>query len=140
MQYFTQLEVQNYVGEENLVNLTDDDDDGAVDAAVFNTIRKNVQEEIDGYCEGRYDVPFSQVPRLIKIIAIRLFIAELYKRRTLELPESVEQDLTNARRNLEMISKGQIALTASSSNKSSSSKIQYSNGQRRFSYERKTSS
>lgn len=63
MAYATQAEVEKEVGgAERLIELTDFDDTGALDAAVLADAIARADRLIDNYAVARYTVPFDPVP------------------------------------------------------------------------------
>lgn len=79
--YCTQSDIEKEVTSEKLIELTDDANSGAVVVANVTDAITKADSLIDGYCNGRYAVPFATVPALIKTLSVSLSIYYLYKRR-----------------------------------------------------------
>jgi len=66
----------------DIVELTDDDESGDVNAAVLDQAIADVGAEIDSKLRGRYPVPFTgTLPDIIEHIAAILVIHNLYSRK-----------------------------------------------------------
>jgi phage gp36-like protein len=83
MAYSTLSDLTNLVSESVLVQLTDDEMTGAVDA------------DIDGYCGKRYVVPFDPVPDLVAKMSADVALYNLYGRRD-DVPEIRAERYKNA--------------------------------------------
>ena len=81
MAYCTQSEILDQMDEDVLIQLTDDDDAGVVDTDVVAQKIADADALIDGYCGGRYTVPFNPVPALISKFSVDIAIYNLYGRR-----------------------------------------------------------
>ena len=110
MAYCTQDDISPaQLDEDILVQLTDDDGDGdVVDDPVDRAIA-DAGAEIDAYCMGRYTVPLSPVPAMIRRIAVDMAIYHLYSRRG-DPPGNRVDRYKNAIRFLEKVSTGGITL------------------------------
>jgi len=81
MAYCTQADILEQLDEDVLIQLTDDDDIGAVDADMVTRAIADADALIDSYCGARYDVPLSPVPNIIRKCSVDLAICNLYARR-----------------------------------------------------------
>lgn len=81
MAYSTQSEILDQMDEDVLIQLTDDDDAGVVDADVVTQKIADADALIDGYCGARYAVPFTTVPALVLKFSVDIAIYNLYGRR-----------------------------------------------------------
>lgn len=66
--------------------------------------------EINGYCAGRYDVPFNPVPGIVAKVAADLAIYNLYARVVEAIPETRQKQHDAALKLLEKIAEGRISL------------------------------
>jgi len=81
MAYCTQSEILDQMDEDVLIQLTDDDDAGVVDADVVTQKIADADALIDGYCGARYTVPFDPVPALVLSFSVTIAIYKFYGRR-----------------------------------------------------------
>lgn len=109
MAYCTQNDLLERVTEDDLVQLTDDQDQGVVDVSVVARAIADADAEIDGYCGTRYDVPFSPVPVMIRKLSVDIAIHNLFARRR-RVSEVVKQAYDVSVKFLEKVSKGLISL------------------------------
>jgi phage gp36-like protein len=108
--YSTLDDIKKLVPEEVLVNLTDDEDTGSVNQARVDEAIEQADAEIDSYCGGRYSVPFSTTPDIVKKLSVDIAIYNLYSRTLQDFPEVRRERYRNAIRQLEGISKGTVSL------------------------------
>lgn len=111
MGYCTQDDVLDQLSEAQLIQCTDDNDTGSVDAAKVAQAIADADGEIDGYVGARYAVPLSPVPAIILKLAVDIAIYNLFSRRD-EVPENRAERYKNAIRFLEQVAKGGISLGA----------------------------
>jgi len=78
---------------------------------------------IDSYCGGRYDVPFTTPPRVIKDLCADIAIYELYSRRGDAIPDNRIDRYKNAVRMLRAISRGEIELGMSGASRGDEASI-----------------
>lgn len=81
MAYISQADLKGMVPEEYLTEALDDDSSGVADTGMWDLVATAVDEEIDGRLAGRFEVPISPVPDVIKAAAKVLAANLLYKRR-----------------------------------------------------------
>lgn len=90
MSYSVLEDIQIRISENILIQLTDDTDSGAVDSSKVEAAVEWADEIIDGYIRGRYTLPLTEIPGLIRNISVDLAIYRLYTRRmTADIPESI---------------------------------------------------
>jgi len=66
MPYCTQADIENLeLTQQELVQLTDDNNTGIVDPAKITAAILKADAEIDANCQARYTVPFSSVPPIV---------------------------------------------------------------------------
>lgn len=131
MLYATLTDLQQHMRHDDLVNLTDLSGYNTIDEAVATAACSAASERIDGYLRGRYLVPLNPVPGLIRDLAVRLAIHQLYNNNqalilTDQLQKSHEEDLTL----LTKLRKGDVVIEAESSGAMMSSSLFLTNRQR----------
>ena len=110
--YCTSEDIEKQITHETLVQLTNDTppQDTVDDSVTYEAILYS-STLIDGYLQGRYELPISTRLPLLRIIAIDLSIYRLYSRRLhADMPESILEQYKEAIKTLEKIQKGIIAL------------------------------
>lgn len=107
--YSTLDNIKKLIPEEALVQLTDDEGLGSVNEARVDEAISQADAEIDSYCGGRYNVPFTTIPDVIKKCSVDIAIYNLYSRRVESVPEVRAERHKGAVRLLEGISKGIIS-------------------------------
>ena len=71
-----------------VTSMLDDDKDGVADPEVVEDVLQKVDDEINGYLEGRYPTPLTgPLPAVVKSAARNLLAEALYKRRNLANPK-----------------------------------------------------
>ncbi|MBL4901105.1 MAG: DUF1320 domain-containing protein [Desulfocapsa sp.] len=95
--------------EDLLVQLTDDNDSGTIDATITDTALETADVEIDGYLGERYTLPLSPVPDIINKQAVDIAIYNLYARRQ-GPPDHWQKRYDNVIRFLEKVARGDISL------------------------------
>lgn len=81
MPYCTLGDIKDHIPEANIIQLTDDEGLGVVNQSRVDKAITTADSVIDGYLRGRYSLPLSTVPELIKTIAIDIAVYKLYERR-----------------------------------------------------------
>jgi len=81
MAYCTLADLQDQISEDELIELTDDDNAGVVDAGVVTAAIAKADALIDGYCGKRYSVPFTTVPDIVEALSVDIAIYNLFGRR-----------------------------------------------------------
>ena len=109
MSYSVQGDLLEQISEDKLIQLTDDDDMGAIDTSVITRAIADADAEINGYCGTRYDVPFSPAPAMIRKLSVDIAIYNLYARRK-GVPEDRRKRYDNALRFLRDVSRGLISM------------------------------
>lgn len=113
MSYCTTADLEEQISALELLELTDDSGSGAVDVSVVARAIADADAEIDSYCGGRYGVPFSPVPAMIRKLSVDLAIYNLYSRRSvLSISEERQKRYDNALRFLRDVARGLISLGA----------------------------
>jgi len=116
MPYLTRAAIEAAIPATTLAWLTNDDPAAtAPDEAVLATAIANVEELVDGYLRGRYELPFIAVPSMVRGLAVNLLRHELYVRRPEgDVPEPVKVAYANAIKVLEQIRDGRVTLGVAS--------------------------
>lgn len=109
MAYSTQAELTNIIPEDSLIQLTDDEGAGVVNAGRITKAIADADAEIDLYC-GDYGAPFTTVPPIIKKISADIALYNLYTRRVEEIPPARQARYDNAMSTLKDIAKGVVNL------------------------------
>lgn len=110
MAYLTQAALEVAVGgPAKLVQLTDDDGDGAADAGVIAQLVAETDGYIDSYCHKRYRVPLAAPPAVILAIAASEGARRARRRRNMPLPDDVDAAKLD-REWLEAVAAGKVSL------------------------------
>lgn len=109
--YCTLDDIKKQVQETTLIEITDDNLTGEINTDVADEAILYSQTLINGYLRGRYTLPLTATPELLKVIAVDLSVYRLYARRFhTEMPEPVSDKYKNTMKLLEQIQKGTISL------------------------------
>ena len=68
MGYATQTDMVSYLGEREVIAITDRNFTGAIDPTVLATALDLASEEMDAYLEVRFALPLARVPRLLSLL------------------------------------------------------------------------
>jgi len=107
--YCTVEDITGAMDVDELIQLTDDADVGAVDAAKVTAAITQACTEIDGYLAARYALPLPTVPGILTTMAMDIAIYRLYLRR-MGPPEHRADQYKNAVKLLGKIAEGKIGL------------------------------
>lgn len=111
MGYCALADIEKHLQTSDLVDLTDDEGTGEVDAEVVAEAIATADALIDGYLGGRYAVPLATVPALVQRLSVDLAIFALYDRKKfLDVPEQLRETRKNAVELLKGIQRGEILL------------------------------
>jgi len=110
MGYSTLDDIKKVLPEAAILQLTDDDDEGAIDEGKVSEAIAAADAEIDAYCAGRYSVPFESVPDLVKKLSVDLAVYNLYCRKVETVPDAKKDRYNNAMRMLRDIAAGKSSL------------------------------
>lgn len=110
MAYSTIDDIKKLIPETSVIQLTDDEGNGLVNQARVDEAIASADGEIDSYCGGRYTVPFTTVPEIVKKISVDIAIYNLYSRKVETIPETRAERYKNAIRQLESIAKGLVSI------------------------------
>ncbi len=109
--YCTLDDIKQQVSETTLIEITDDNLAGEINASVIDEAILYSETLVDGYLRGRYSLPLSTVPTLIRILVADLAVFRLYSRRFhTDMPESINDKYKNSIKLLEQIQKDIVSL------------------------------
>jgi len=107
MAYCTQQDMIDRIGEEDLIQLTDRNQTGVIDALVLGKAIDDATDTINAYLSSRYTLPLAVVPAVLTRLCCDMARYYLYGH---EAPESVNDRNNAALDLLKSIAKGQIDL------------------------------
>jgi len=114
-------DLKSLLSEQELIDLTDDEESGVVNDEIVNKAIEDASAEVDAFLIGRYEVPILPVPKVIRKLCVDIAIYNLFSRRLQdEIPENVRKRYEDAISLLKMIANGQIFLSVSSPEHSAS--------------------
>lgn len=102
------------VPESDIIELTDDENTGAYNEILLNSVISEQSSFIDGYLRGRYSVPVTGNPILRQICIDLVAYALTYRRMKYRMPQSIIDIKNNAEDKLLSIQKGEITLDSGS--------------------------
>ena len=139
MLYASQQEMVDRFGEQELIELTDRANTGAIDAAVIGKVLLDANAEIDSYLQGNFSLPLVTVPPRLIEIAADLARYKLYGARTTDqvrnrYTDSIKylQQLVLGNVSLGLDAAGEVVKIASVATVVSSNKVFGRNGDRGF--------
>ncbi len=116
MTYCSISDIQSVIANDDLVQLTNDTGGDTVDTDKITDALNYVDNIIDGYLRGRYDLPLASTPDELKYLAIDFIVYRLYSRRMYtEVPESVIKKYQEVVKTLRDIQNGAFNLGIESS-------------------------
>lgn len=107
MSYTSRLELEAAYGADEILQLTDRDQDGEPDAAFLASAIRRTDGLIDGYLTGRYALPLVPVPLVLTAYACDIARYFLYEDAA---PEYVRQTYEDALRLLRDVAAGKVIL------------------------------
>jgi len=110
MPYATPADLALRHGADRLIELTDRDRDGVGDDPQIAQALVDASHEIDGYLAARYKLPLPTVPALLARIACDIALYRLLSLRRMGDIEDARRRYEDARRLLENLAKGVVAL------------------------------
>jgi phage gp36-like protein len=103
-------DIRERIPEEILVQLTDDANAGSIDDTKVSAAIERADREIDTWCAGRYQVPFSPVLPIIAELSADMAAFHLYARRQEIIPEARAARYKDNVALLKEIAKGTVKL------------------------------
>ncbi|MBI5410169.1 MAG: DUF1320 domain-containing protein [Nitrospirae bacterium] len=110
MPYCTLTDIKKLIPEVTVIQLTDDEDTGAVVTSRVDEAIAQADAEIDSHCRKKYSVPFSPIPDIVRKWSVDISIYNLYSRRVEELPATRADRYKNTIRQLEGVDKGSTSI------------------------------
>ena len=115
MAYSAKADIQKVLSDTTLAQLTDHVNGTTIDDAKITQAIGDADELIDAYLRGRYTLPFSSMPTVVKQISVDIAIFNLYsKRPEREMPETIRARYRDALRLLSDIQSGKATLADAS--------------------------
>lgn len=116
MPYSTQADIEKAIGEDKLLQLSDDDRDGLADSEVVAQAIAWADSEIDSYAAGRYEIPFKKngadsIPAKIADRSAELAGFWLYRRKQV-VDETIQAMRDSAVAWLKELQSGKVNLDA----------------------------
>lgn len=135
MSYATQADIVAYLGEREVIALTDRDNLGHIDATVLQAALDDATAEINVYLVGRYAVPLNSVSRLVATYCSDIARYRLSGADVAEV-ETTRNRYKDAIRFLEAVRDGKIDLgtdVTPATDTTTQNLVFYTDGQRLFS-------
>lgn len=112
MSYASQVDMEERFGEQELIQLTDRDHTGAIDATVLDRALADATAEIDGYLASRYQLPLTTTPTVLVRVCADIARYHLHDD---NIPEPVEIRYKAAVDLLRQVSIGRVSMGVSDS-------------------------
>lgn len=109
MTYATQADMTERFGEQEIIELTDREQTGAIGTDVLDRALADADSLIDGYLATRYTLPLASTPTVLTRIACDLARYGLYDD---EAPKQVTERYQAAIAFLKAVSRGEVTLGA----------------------------
>ena len=110
MSYIAETDLDEYISEKSLIQLTDDGRTGAVDSDITAECIAGAEDEVNGYLSGLYTVPITgTVPGLVTEASVVLACRRLYVRRG-SIPAAFQTQVEDTMSLLTKIAEGKIQL------------------------------
>ena len=107
MSYCSINDIQSVIANDDLAQLTNDSGGDTVDSNKITDAINYVDNIIDGYLRGRYNLPPTSIPDELKYLAVDFTVYRLYSRRLYtEIPDSVLKKYYEVIKTLEKVQKG----------------------------------
>ena len=111
MGYCSTTDITSAVTSSDLVQLTNDAGGTSVDTTKITEAISYVDNIVDGYLRGRYQLPLTSTPDELKYIAVDFVVYRLYSRRmTRSVPENILQRYKEIQQFLKDIQSGKFSL------------------------------
>lgn len=107
--YITQQELQDRIGEDELINLSDRNNEGAADPAVIDRAIADATDEINMHLSSRYQMPLPAVPETIKRLAVNLTVYWLCESEA-AMSDLIKERYSNAVKTLKSLASGTMRL------------------------------
>lgn len=112
MGYCELEDIEKYLDPDQVMDLSDDDNDEVPDPAVIAEVIAAADADLDSYLGNRYTVPFSPpVPVIVRKLSARMAIHYLYlRRKEAMIPDKWVDDYNNLLEMLREIARGEISI------------------------------
>tara|TARA_B100000029_G_scaffold326008_1_gene318475 strand:+ start:592 stop:1014 length:423 start_codon:yes stop_codon:yes gene_type:complete len=110
MSYASQADMINRFSERELIQLTDRNNTGAIDATVLDRALADATAEIDGYLAARYQLPLTSTPTVLVRVCSDIARYHLHDD---HIPEPVETRYKASVDLLRQVSMGRVSLGVS---------------------------
>jgi phage gp36-like protein len=110
MSYASQADMVNRFSEQEIIQLTDRNNTGAIDATVLERALADATAEIDGYLAARYQLPLTSTPTVLVRVCSDIARYHLHDD---HIPESVAVRYKAAVDLLRQVSMGRVSLGVS---------------------------
>lgn len=107
MSYAALADLVERYGEDEILRLSDREGTGEINDDIVNKALEDATAEIDTYLSGRYNLPLSPVPKVIKRLACDIARYLLWEDRA---SEEVRKRYEDVKRMLEQMANGLIVL------------------------------
>lgn len=107
--YITRQDIADRIGEDELIVLSDRDNDGSADEAVIDRAISDATDEINMHLSVRYQMPLPTVPDTIKRLAVNLALYWLSEGDG-SLSELVKNRYENSVKTLKSLASGTMRL------------------------------
>jgi phage gp36-like protein len=129
MAYVTQQQLIDRFGEAELIQLTDRENTGAIDAVVLAQAIGDAGAEIDGYLASRYQLPIAPPPAILTLYAGDIVRYRLYDDGA---TEEVRKSYDDAIKFVRLVGEGKLRLGAAADEPVASGGAQMESGGRVF--------
>jgi len=112
MAYCTQTDLEAAAELQLLIDLTDDEKTGSINATRLTRAIVDADATIDGHLRARYSVPLASTPAYIRKLSVDLTLHALYSRRSsqFELPQGIRDRYRSAMDALRAMRDGKLDL------------------------------
>ena len=117
-EYCTIDHLREVIPQAQIVQLTDDADEGEASEAVLADTLESAQAIVDGYLRTRYasQVPLTTAPNLVKVLTRDVWALQVWQRRGEGgIPESIRDAYDTALSTLRQIADGKVSIGLESS-------------------------
>ena len=110
MAYATIVDLKNRIPEEWIIQLSDDNQTDSIDTEKANDVLRYGSDIIDSYLRGRYQLPLTTVPDMIRDLNIYLATYFLFTRSLVTtIPEPIKAQYDEAIKLLKEIQRGKMS-------------------------------
>lgn len=110
MAYAAQTDMEARFGEQDVIMLTDRDDTGEINGTVLQQALDDAGAVIDSYLAARYDLPFTEVPRVLVSACCDIARYNLCGVAGRLMPEDVKTRYDGAINILKSVARGEMTL------------------------------